>query len=55
MPIILKKESYIGTGAIILGGVTIGENSIVGAGAVVTKDVLENSTVAGVPARIISH
>ena len=40
-------------GATILGGVTVGENSVVGAGAVVTKDVPPNSFVAGVPAKII--
>lgn len=44
----------IGTGAIIMGGVSIGKNAIVGAGAVVTKDVADNATVAGVPARIIN-
>jgi acetyltransferase-like isoleucine patch superfamily enzyme len=36
-------------------GVTIGENTIVGAGAVVTKDVVTNTIVAGVPARVVKH
>ena len=44
---------WIGAGAIILPGVTIGENSIVGAGAVVKKDVPANVIVAGVPAKIV--
>ena len=46
---------WIASGAIIIGGVTIGENSIVAAGAVVTKDVPPGSIVAGVPARIIGR
>ncbi|WP_228449232.1 LbetaH domain-containing protein [Duncaniella dubosii] len=40
-------------GAIILPGVTVGENAIVAAGAVVTKDVAENTIVAGIPAKYI--
>lgn len=42
----------IGTGAVIMCGINIGNNSVIGAGAVVTKDVPENCTVVGVPARI---
>ena len=42
----------IGTGAIIMCGVSVGDNSVIGAGAVVTKDVPNNCTVVGVPARI---
>jgi len=49
----VKNGASIGSSATILGGVTIGENAIVGAGAVVTKDVPPNSIVAGVPARVI--
>lgn len=52
-PIIIEDECFIASGAIILGGITIGNRSIVGAGAVVTKDVPPNSFVGGVPARII--
>lgn len=52
--ITLKEGCYIGAGAIILPGVTIGRNAIVAAGAVVTKDVGDNTTVAGVPAKVIS-
>jgi acetyltransferase-like isoleucine patch superfamily enzyme len=53
VPTLVKKGASIGTSATILCGVTIGENSIVGAGSVVTKDVPPNVVVAGVPARII--
>ena len=49
----IKKNVYIGAGAIILMGVTIGENSIIGAGAVVTKDIPANSVAVGSPARVI--
>jgi acetyltransferase-like isoleucine patch superfamily enzyme len=52
-PIIIEKNVWIATGATIIGGVTVGENSVVAAGAVVTKDVPRNSFVAGVPARFI--
>jgi acetyltransferase-like isoleucine patch superfamily enzyme len=51
--IILKDGVFIGAMAIIMPGVTIGENSTVGAGAVVTKDVPSNTTVIGVPAKPI--
>ena len=44
---------WIGYGACILRGVTIGDNAIVGTSAVVTKDVPANAVVAGVPARVI--
>ena len=52
-PITIKKNCWICSSATIIGGVTVGENSIVAAGAVVTKDVPPNSIVAGVPARVI--
>jgi acetyltransferase-like isoleucine patch superfamily enzyme len=49
----VKNGASIGSSATILCGVTIGENAIVGAGAVVTKDVPPNTVVAGVPAKVI--
>jgi len=51
----IKKGSSIGSSATIMCGVTVGERAIVGAGAVVTKDVPPNSIVAGVPAKIIKR
>src|SRR3954464_1588114 len=48
---LIKRGASIGSGATLLGGVTVGENAIVGAGSVVTTDVPANSTVAGNPAR----
>jgi acetyltransferase-like isoleucine patch superfamily enzyme len=53
VPTLVKEGASIGSGSTILCGITIGRNAIVGAGAVVTKDVPENTVVAGVPARII--
>jgi len=50
-PVVLKKGAYLGFGAKVLPGITIGENAIVGAGAVVTKDVPANTVVVGVPAK----
>lgn len=52
-PIIIKKGAWIGVGATILPGITIGINSIVAAGAVVSKDVPDNTIVGGVPAKFI--
>ena len=49
----IKDDVWIGAGVIILSGVTIGECSVIGAGAVVTKDVEPYTVVAGVPARKI--
>ena len=51
----IKKNAWIGANATILPGVTIGENSIVASGAVVTKDVPDNSIVGGVPAKVIKN
>jgi len=49
----LENDSYVGAGAIILPGITVGEGAVVGAGAVVTTDVKPGKVVAGVPAREI--
>jgi acetyltransferase-like isoleucine patch superfamily enzyme len=51
VPTIVKKGASIGTNATILCGVTIGQNAIVGAGSVMTKDVAPNTIVAGIPAK----
>lgn len=51
----VKKGASIGSNATILCGITIGENALIGAGAVVTKDVAPNSIVAGNPARFIKN
>ena len=52
-PIVIEDNVWIGGGAIILPGVTVGENSVVGAGAVVTRDVPPNTVVAGNPAKTL--
>lgn len=52
-PITIGNNVHVGTGAVIMPGVKIGNNVIVGVNAVVTKDIPDNSVVAGVPARII--
>jgi acetyltransferase-like isoleucine patch superfamily enzyme len=49
----VHQGASIGSGAVLLGGITIGENAIVGAGSVVTRDVPGNTIVAGNPARIL--
>ena len=52
-PVTIEDDVWIGGGAIILPGVTIGNGAVVGAGSVVTKDVPDNTVVAGNPAKII--
>jgi acetyltransferase-like isoleucine patch superfamily enzyme len=54
VPTLVKRGASIGSGAVLLGGITIGENAIIGAGSVVTKDVPPNTIVAGNPARVIN-
>lgn len=49
----IKRNAWIGAGATILPGVTVGENAIVAAGAVVNKDVPDNAIVGGIPAKLI--
>ena len=53
IPTLVKKGASVGSSATILSGVTIGENALVGAGSVVTKDVPAHATSAGNPARIL--
>ncbi|MDI6699555.1 MAG: acyltransferase [Candidatus Saccharicenans sp.] len=53
IPTLVKKRASIGSGATILAGVTIGEEAIVGAGSVVTRDVPPRTVVAGNPARVL--
>ena len=55
IPVISGRNVWVGANVSILPGVTIGDNAVVGAGAVVTKDVPENTIVGGVPARVIRH
>jgi acetyltransferase-like isoleucine patch superfamily enzyme len=52
VPTIVRRGASIGTGAVLLGGITIGEGAVVGAGAVVTRDVPAGRTVLGNPARL---
>lgn len=54
-PVILEDNVWIGDHAMVLKGVTIGENSVVGAGSVVTSDIPPNVVVAGNPAKIVKH
>ena len=54
-PVHIKRNVWIGVNVTILPGVTIGENAVVGAGAVVTKDVPDNAVVVGNPARVIRY
>jgi len=55
VPILVKQGASIGSGAVIMCGVTIGEKALVGAGAVVTRDVPAYAIVAGNPARIVGN
>jgi maltose O-acetyltransferase len=52
-PIVIERNAWLGGGVIVLPGVTVGENAVVGAGAVVTNDVPSNVVVAGNPARVL--
>jgi len=53
LPVTIKKGAWIGAGVTILGGVTVGEYSVIAAGAVVTRDVPPYSVVGGIPAKMI--
>ncbi|ODA96299.1 transferase [Mesorhizobium sp. SEMIA 3007] len=52
-PIVIERNVWIAAGATVIGGVTIGENAVIAAGSVVTKDVPANTLVGGNPARVI--
>ncbi|WP_321347757.1 sugar O-acetyltransferase [uncultured Draconibacterium sp.] len=52
-PVVIKNGAWIGAGATILPGVTVGENSVVAAEAVVNKDVPDNTVVGGIPAKVL--
>ena len=52
-PVKIGKRVWVGAGATLLPGVTIGDNAVIGAGSVVTKDVAPNTIVAGNPAKVI--
>jgi acetyltransferase-like isoleucine patch superfamily enzyme len=54
-PILIRRNAWIGAGATILPGVTVGVNAVVAAGAVVSKDVPDNTVVAGIPAKVIKY
>lgn len=53
VPTLVKTRASIGSNATIMGGITIGQSALVGAGAVVTKDVPDFAIVAGVPAKVV--
>jgi acetyltransferase-like isoleucine patch superfamily enzyme len=53
--VLIKRNAWIGAAASILPGVTVGENSVVAAGALVTKDVPDHTVVAGVPAKVVKR
>ena len=54
-PIVLGKNVWVGSNATILQGVTIGDNAVIGAGAVVTSDIPADTVAVGVPAKAIRH
>ena len=54
-PIVVKENAWLGIGASVMPGVTIGKNSVVAAHSVVSKDVPDNVIVGGIPAKIIKH
>jgi len=54
-PIVIKRNAWLGAGVTILPGVTVGENAVVAAGAVVSRDVPDNTIVAGVPAKVVKQ
>jgi maltose O-acetyltransferase len=55
LPIVLEENVWLAARVVVLRGVTIGANSVIGAGSVVTKDIPPNVFAAGLPARVIKH
>ena len=53
--VVIKKNAWLGAGATILPGVTVGENAVVAAGAVVSRDVPSNTVVGGIPAKVLKQ
>ena len=53
-PVLIGSDVWIGYGATVLSGVTIGDSTVIGAGSVVTKDIPSNSIAAGNPARVLN-
>lgn len=53
LPVVIEDDVWVGAGAIILPGVTIGKNSVIGAGSVVTKDIPANSVALGTPCAVV--
>jgi len=54
VPTVVRRGASIGTGAVLLGGITVGERAVIGAGSVVTRDVPAGAVVAGNPARSLA-
>ena len=55
IPTRIRRGASLGTNCTIMGGITVGEGALVGAGAVVTRDVADHAIVAGVPARVVGN
>jgi acetyltransferase-like isoleucine patch superfamily enzyme len=55
IPTLVKRGASIGSGAVLLCGITVGEEALIGAGSVVTRDVPAGATVAGNPARVVKR
>jgi acetyltransferase-like isoleucine patch superfamily enzyme len=54
-PVVIRKGAWLGAAVTVMPGVTIGENAVVAANAVVTNDVPDNTVVGGIPARVIKR
>jgi acetyltransferase-like isoleucine patch superfamily enzyme len=54
-PILIKRNAWIGAGTTILSGITVGKNAVVAAGAVVSRDVANNTVVGCIPAKVIKY